>query len=90
MTEPRLQTGRYRFERGRFIPDAGMKAINERLSSMRLLADAGDGTPSFYVDPSDGSYWECREYEDYRKELRKVNREYIEQNYPTVDPDRRL
>ncbi len=57
---------------------------------MSLLADIGDGVPSVYVDPVDGSYWELNQFEDYRAELRRVDRRYIETNYPTVDPGRML
>jgi hypothetical protein len=87
MTEDEVMTGRYTFNDGTLIPDQGMTTINDRLSRMRLLADIGDGVPSFYLDET-GSYWECSEFEDYRKELRRVDRRYIAENFPTVDPDR--
>ena len=64
-----------------------MQAITERVQAMHLLRDRGEGRPSFYLDPSDGSYWELREFEDYRKELRKIDLSYIGSNFPTVDPE---
>jgi hypothetical protein len=88
MTHESMMTGAYRYENGSFVPDRGMQAINERISSMRLLSDIEEGRPSFYFDPADGSYWEGREFEDYRRELRQVDRQYIRANFPTVDPDR--
>jgi hypothetical protein len=83
-------TGIYEFTDGAFVADAGMKAINERVGVMHLLADSGEGRPSFYVDPSDGSYWELREFDNYRSELRRVELSYIGATFPTVDPERRL
>lgn len=80
--------GRYRFENGKFEPDEGMKLINSRLRALKLLADHGTGVPSFYLDPADGSYWQCTEFDDYSKELWEVDRKYIVRNFPTVDPDR--
>jgi hypothetical protein len=69
--------GAYEFADGEFVADAGMQAIKERVGVMRLLADSGEGRPSFYVNPSDDSYWELREFENYRSELRRVNLRYI-------------
>jgi len=82
--------GSYTFDQGRFIPDQGMQSLNERISKMKLLADIGDGVPSFYLDPSDQSFWELTEFEDYTTELRQVTRGYIRERFPTVDPDRPL
>jgi hypothetical protein len=90
MTREDRITGRYTFHGGGFVADAGMLAINHRLSRMKLLTDTGAGVPSFYMDPGDGSYWECDEFEDYRKQLLRVDRSYIEENFPTVDPDKSL
>jgi hypothetical protein len=90
MTGDEVVTGRYAIREGTLIPDASMTEINDQLARMRLLADIGDGVPSFYLDAETGSYWECSEFEDYRKELRRVDRHYIETNFPTVDPDRPL
>ena len=87
--EPDALEGRYTFEGGTFVPDQGMKDINDRLRTMLLLADSGSRAPDFYVDPA-GRYWECTEFEDYTKKLRSVTRRYIEDGFPTVDPDRRL
>ena len=80
--------GHYQFKDGTFIPDEAMTEINARLRRLRLLADIGNGVPSFYLDPADDTYWQCTESEDYSKELRQVDRLYITQNFPTVDPDR--
>jgi hypothetical protein len=85
-----LIAGRYRLEGGRLLGDDGIRAIEEAVAAMRLLADMGDGVPSFYVDPGDGSYWQRTEWEDGRSELRRVDREYIQANFPSVDPDRPL
>lgn len=81
--------GSYRFEDGRFVPLGDMAKIQDRISTMRLLADTGDGVPSFYVDP-DGTFWEYVQMENYETTLRQVNRAWITANYPTVDPDRPL
>jgi hypothetical protein len=67
-----------------------MAAINERRSHMALLADIGDGVPSFYVDPHDGSYWMYEQSENYETTLTPVSREWIRTHCPTVDLDRRL
>lgn len=85
-----VMRGHYRFEDGRFVPDEVMSEISARLRNLKLLADTGPGVPSFYLDPRNASYWECVEFEDYSKELREVDRKYIEDNYPTVDPDRAI
>jgi hypothetical protein len=82
--------GTYKFVDGAFVADAGMQAINERVQTMLLLRDRGEGRPSFYLDPSDGSYWELREFENYRKEFRKVELSYIRSEFPTVDPEQPL
>ena len=82
--------GSYTFEQGQFIPDEGMQSISERISKMKLLADIGDGTPSFYLNEADQSFWEVTEFENYRTQLRKVDRAYIREKFPTVDPDRPL
>lgn len=74
--------------RGEFLPDDDMKRINAMLEHMHLLADSGDGRPYFYFNPADQSYWECVEYDDYTKELTRVDRRHIELEFPTVDPDR--
>jgi hypothetical protein len=90
MMEDDVMTGAYTFDEGTLVPDAGMTAINERLAHMKLLADIGDGVPSFYLEKETGAYWQCSELENYRTELRRVDRRYIEKNFPTVDPDRPL
>jgi hypothetical protein len=53
-----------------------------------LLFDGGSGVPSFLLDPTDGTYWQHTFFEDRSEELRRVDRAYIESNFPTVDPDR--
>lgn len=78
--------GSYVDESGSFVADAAMRAITNKLSTMRLLADDGDGNPSFYLDRSERSYWECQEFENYRKELRKIDRDQILTHFPVVDP----
>ena len=80
--------GSYQFVNGTFEPRGEMTAIMERVARMSLLTDTGEGTPSFYIDETDGSYWQYRQFEDLRTELRRVDRTYIESNYPTVDPHR--
>ena len=57
---------------------------------MALLADIGDGVPSFYLDPGDGSYWMYQQSENYETTLTSVIREWIRTHYPTVDLDRPL
>ncbi|HKB28915.1 MAG TPA: hypothetical protein VKC59_07825 [Candidatus Limnocylindrales bacterium] len=80
--------GTYAFVDGAFMPRGDMPAINARLEAMSLLFDAGPGVPSFYVDATDGSFWEYVQDEDYSTALRRVDRSYIEATFPTVDPDR--
>ena len=82
--------GRYTFERGQFVPDDGMRQIQARLSRMKLLADSGEGIPSFYFDPIERTYWQSTEFEDYRKELKEVSRAYIEAVFPSVNCDKLL
>ena len=82
--------GAYLFREGRFIRDAGMERIQEKLRGLKQLFDAGEGRPVFYIDPMDGSYWERSQFEDFREELRKVSRRYVERDFPTVDPDRTI
>ena len=86
--EKSVLRGRYRFEDGRFVPDDAMAAISDRLRTHRLLADSGSGVPSFLLDPEDGSYWQHTYFEDHSEELRRVDRAFLESNFPTVDPDR--
>lgn len=85
----RAIAGRYDIRDGRFEADSGMVEIDRQINSMRLLFDRGDGRPSFYVD-ADRCYWQLDEYEDYRKELRPVDAEYILSNYPKVDLERTI
>jgi hypothetical protein len=88
--DERSLRGGYRFEDGTFVPTGDMVAINERRSCMALLADIGDGVPSFYLDPGDGSYWMYQQSENYETTLTSVSREWIRTHYPTVDLDRPL
>ena len=74
---------------GRFVADDAQREIDRRLKSMRLLADIGDGVPSFYLDAT-GRYWMYSEYEDYESTLEPVERSRIEREFPSVDPDRPL
>ena len=48
--------GRRTFSNGTFASDEGQRRIDEMLRSMRLIADIGDGVPSFYVDEC-GVFW---------------------------------
>lgn len=77
---------------GMVEPDEDAKAILRRVQDMLLLLGSegfGPGrVPELYVDPSDGTYWEFREYEDGQITLRRVSRRYIETNWPSVDFDR--
>jgi len=82
--------GCYIFEDGRFRADAGMQKINMQLRQMKLLADTGPGIPSFYFDPSSGTYWQCDEFENYRKRLKVVTRDFVQKDFPTVDCDKLL
>lgn len=72
---------------GMVVPDDNAKAIWRRVQDMLLLLGPGR-VPYFYVDPTDGTYWEFVEYEDDQITLRRVTREYIETNWPSVDFDR--
>ena len=54
---------------------------------MRLIADIGDGVPSFYVDDC-GVFWMHSESEQYESTLQAIERSENEACYPTVDPDR--
>jgi hypothetical protein len=82
-------SGKFELRNGRFEGDPGMIEIDRRINSMQLLLDRDEGRPSFYVD-ADGCYWQLDEHEDYRKELRPVDAEYILSNYPTVDLGRTI
>jgi hypothetical protein len=86
--ENHVLLGHYRFEDGKFVADDAMQEINNRVRYMRLLFDSGSCVPSFLLDPEDGSYWRHTYFEDYSEELRRVDRAYIESDFPTVDPDR--
>ena len=85
-----LLHGHYRFEVGKFVPDDAMSEINRRLRTMRLLFDRGPGVPSFLYKPEDDSFWQHTYFEDRSQELRRVDRAYIESNFPTVDPERTI
>jgi hypothetical protein len=82
--------GHYQFEAGRFVPDEAMNEINRRVPPMRLLFDNGSCVPSFLFNPDDATFWQHTYFEDRSQELRRVDRAYIESNFPTVDPDRTI
>jgi hypothetical protein len=90
MAEGHALKGHYSFESGKFVPDAAMSEINRRVPAMRLLFDKGSCVPSFYLNPDDGTYWRHTYFEDRSQELRRVDRAYIESDFPTVDPDRTI
>ena len=81
--------GRRTFSNGTFASDEGQRRIDEMLRSMRLIADIGDGVPSFYVDDC-GVFWMHSESEQYESTLQAIERSEIEACYPTVDPVRPL
>jgi hypothetical protein len=83
-------TGRYVVGPDKRIePDEDGKRLLRKQQSMLLLVASGRA-PDFYFDPADGTYWESVDYEDGQMTLRPVTREYIEQNWPNVNPDKRI
>ena len=81
--------GTYVFFDGKFCPRGEMEKIQAMLRNMKMLA--GSTTTSageFFFDPQDGSYWHYIQQENYDTELKRVDRNYIETNFPTVDCDR--
>ncbi len=79
--------GKYNYRNREFIPDEGMKRIEDMKKTLKLLADDGPCVPSFFVDPDNGTYWEYIQYQNYETELKQVTREYIKKNHPTVNCD---
>ncbi len=73
---------------GRIVPDDAAVQLLRKQQSMLLLGASGRA-PDFFYDPVDGTYWESLEYEDGQLTLRQVDRTYIEENWPNVDPDAR-
>jgi hypothetical protein len=80
--------GGYRFEDGQFVPEGDMEEIIHAVDRMALLGDIGTGVPSIYVDETDGSLWCYTQRADYQTTLRRVSREWVISNCPTVDIDR--
>jgi len=66
-----------------------MRQIIQVRRGFRLL-EGSVTVPYVYYRASDGTYWRYDETEDLRAELRKVSRSYVEENFPTLDPDRHL
>lgn len=74
---------------GKLTADDDYREIYRRLRGMLLLAASGQ-VPDFHYDPSSNTYWELIEYEDGQVTLRRVTREWIERNWPTVRFDKLL
>ena len=81
--------GAGRFGRASTSPTRGSGRSTRWSARCRLLADIGDGVPSFYVDDH-GVYWMHSESEQYESTLEVIERSAIESRYPTVDPDHPL
>jgi hypothetical protein len=90
-TNPGILKGYYTFENGKFVPHGDMQLINDMLKAMKMLAGSNEsGKGEFYFDPRDNSFWHYIQHEDYRSEMRRVSREFITAQFPTVDCDKLL
>jgi hypothetical protein len=80
--------GSYIFSEGKFYPTGDMETINKMRRDMKLLGDNGPCNYGFFLfNPQDGTYWHDIEQENYDTELKLVDRDYIEKNFPTVECD---
>lgn len=71
---------------GSIVPDDDARRLLHKQQSMRILAYSGRA-PEFFYDPTDGAYWEFLHFEDGQLTFRRVERAYIEANWPNVNPD---
>ena len=91
MSENEVICGTTTFKNGKFIHDDGIKKIHRMLREMKLLFGSGE-TPEgyFYFHPQNSTFWQILEFQNGHTELRRVSREFIENNFPMVNCDRFL
>ncbi len=91
MNEELVLRGVYTFVGGRLQPDEGMRHINEKLKTLKMLAGSTETTQGeFYYDEADGTYWHFVQAQNYASKLSRTTRPEIERDYPHIGCDSRI